>query len=202
MIRLAMCAKETLRIAPVFTGAILHLRGIMIERGLYFAKGIFKDLIRSVGGEWNDKKQRPMVCLIKSSECDDLYWAIPMGDLNHRTQEQIDRINKFLSYPERDIRSCYYHVANTTTNSIFFISDAIPISDKYIDREYTYGGTHYIIKNPKVIEELERKLFRILAIENSSPNKFRQHITSVKNRILEEISNDHIAQGNENQVDS
>lgn len=97
----------------------------MIERGLYYATQDFSNLIRSVGGEWNDTKHRPIVCLIKSKEHDDLFWAIPMGNWNHRTPQQQARIQSFLNLPSNDIRSCYYHLGRTTTRSIFFISDAM-----------------------------------------------------------------------------
>lgn len=161
----------------------------MIERGLYYANSDFANMIKNVGGEWNDTKHRPIVCLIRSSENDKLYWAIPMGKLNHRDAIQIARINRFLSLPEKDIRSCYYHIGRTTTKSIFFISDAIPIIDKYIlDIHVGADSNHYIIKNPNLISELERKLKRILSDENSRPNKYRQHITDVKNHLLNEIN--------------
>ena len=160
----------------------------MIERGLYYASPEFAEMVRSAGGTWNDTKHRPIVCLIKSSEDNDLYWAIPMGKLNHRDDAQKDRLNMFLSLPERDIRSCYYHIGRTTTKSIFFISDAIPITDKYIGEEHTGADhRHFIIKNPNLIAELERKLFRILAVENSDNNHFRQHITDVKQYLLAEL---------------
>ena len=161
----------------------------MIERGLYYTTADFGQMIQSVGGTWNDTKHRPVVCLIKSSENANLYWAIPMGKLNHRDINQQKRLDYYLNLPERDIRSCYYHIGRTTTRSIFFISDAIPIIDKYIaDIHVGADHKHYIIKNPLLIAELERKLFRILSVENSKNNKFRQHITDVKNHLLEEIN--------------
>lgn len=164
-------------------------RYIMIERGLYYANAAFSKMIRSVGGEWNDTKHRPVVCLIKSTEHDGLYWAIPMGKLNHRDEAQQNRLNFYLNLPEKDIRSCYYHVGRTTTRSIFFISDAIPITDKYIESVHTGADNkHYIIKNPNLIAELERKLKRVLSVENSNKNHFRQHITDVKEYLLQELS--------------
>ena len=51
---------------------------MMIERGLYYATPDFAQMIRSVGGSWNDTKHRPLVCLVKSNENEHLYWAIPM----------------------------------------------------------------------------------------------------------------------------
>jgi len=161
----------------------------MIERGLYYATSDFTELIKSVGGEWNDPKHRPIVCLVKSTENDDLYWAIPMGNWNHRSPQQQARLQQYLDLPSNDIRSCFYHLGRTTNKSIFFISDAIPITDKYISGEHVGADKkHFIIKNKKLIAELERKLFRILAVENSDKNHFRQHISDVKDHLLNELS--------------
>lgn len=160
----------------------------MIEQGLYYATTDFQKMIRSVGGTWNDTKHRPIVYLVKSAENEHLYWAIPMGKLNHRDTSQKKRLDFYLNLPERDIRSCYYHIGRTTSQSIFFISDAIPITDRYIDDIHVGADKqHYIIKNQKLISELRRKLFRILSVENSKKNCFRQHITDVKNHLLKEL---------------
>ena len=161
----------------------------MIEKGIYYASKDFASMIKSCGGTWNDVKHRPIVCLIKSSENDNLYWAIPMGKLNHRDEKQKKRLDFYLNLPERDIRSCYYHIGRTTSQSIFFISDAIPITDKYIEDVHVGADhKHFVIKNNKLTAELERKLLRILSVENSRPNSFRQHITDVKHHLLEELS--------------
>ena len=160
----------------------------MIEHGLYYLTPEYGQLVKSIGGSWTDSKRRPIVCLIKSSESDDLYWAIPMGKWNHRDKEQQERLNQYLNFPDKDIRSCYYHVGRTTTKSIFFISDTVPITDEYIDSIHTNGaGTHFIMKNKPLIQELERKLRRVLAVENSKNNSFRQHITSLKTHLLNEL---------------
>lgn len=160
----------------------------MIERGLYYTTLDFAQMVKNAGGQWNDTKHRPIVCLVKSKECDDIYWAIPMGNYHHRTQEQIERLDRFLAYPERDIRSCFYHVGRTTNKSIFFVSDAVPITERYIAEEHLdKNKNHYIIKNPNLISELQRKLFRLLSVENSRPNYFRQHISDVKKYLLLEL---------------
>lgn len=160
----------------------------MKEKGIYFAKPEIYEKIRELGGTWNDGKERPLVCLIKSSENEHLYWAIPMGMWSHRDQEAKDRIQGYLDKPEKDIKSCFYHLGRTTKKSIFFISDAIPITDKYIERVYLgYDRNHFIIKNDPLIGELDRKLKRILSYENSRKNYFRQHITDIKNSLLAEL---------------
>jgi len=52
----------------------------MEEHGMYFGKNEFYQIIRDNGGVWNDSKERPIICLMKSLECNDLYWAIPVGN--------------------------------------------------------------------------------------------------------------------------
>lgn len=159
----------------------------MKEGMIYFVKSEFYEIIRMIGGEWNDNKKRPVVCLFKLKERDDLYWAIPMGDWHHRDQVHKQRIIRYVNLSEDDLRSCYYHVGRTTGKSIFFISDVFPVTDKYVEREYLgFDGTPYEIKNRKMLIELERKLRRILYFETKRPNYFRQHITDIKNFLLNE----------------
>ena len=161
----------------------------MIEKGMYYAKNDFYGIIKKVGGIWNDTKHRPLLCLIESHEQKGLYWAIPMGLVNHRDIDANNRIHKFLSMPDDDLRSCYYHIGRTTNKSIFFISDVIPITDEYIDKEHLDSNkNHFIIKNKSLILELERKLNRILSFENSKNNYFRQHITDVKKYLTQELT--------------
>lgn len=164
----------------------------MLENSIYFGKNEFYKIIRSVGGAWNDSKERPIVCLIKLSENDKIYWAIPMGNWNHRDENAQKRILGYMGRDNSDIRSCFYHVGNTDIKSIFFISDIIPITEKYIDREYLHNITksQYVIKNKKLISELIRKALRILSWENAHPNFYRQHITDIKNYLIEEINNE------------
>ncbi len=157
----------------------------MIERGLYYLKQSYSDVIRAAGGEWHDSKHRPVVCLLRSSENPSIYWAIPMGKYNHRDKKQLERLRWYLSLPQKDLRSCYYHVGRTTAKSIFFISDTVPITEEYIlESHLGPDGRHFIIKNPKLIAELERKLLRLLSVENADHNHFRQHITDIKDYLL------------------
>lgn len=160
----------------------------MKENAIYFGKKEYYELIRNLGGTWNDEKERPIVCLLKLPENEKIYWAIPMGNWEHRSEEAKERINKYLDLPEDKIASCYYHVGRTTTKSIFFISDVVPITDKYIEREYLGRDSKgYVIKNPNLLAELQRKVRRIVYYEDKNPNLFRQHITDVKNFLIEEI---------------
>ena len=161
----------------------------MKENAIYFAKNKFYSIIKENGGQWNDKKERPIVCLIADDEVKGLYWAIPMGAWEHRDEKAKERILSYINRPKSHVSSCYYHIGNTTQKSIFFISDVVPITDNYIEREYLgYDSNLYIIKNPKLIDELRKKLFRILNFEKNTPNYFRQHITDVKKYLIDELT--------------
>lgn len=161
----------------------------MIEHGMYFGKSEFYQTIRDNGGSWNDLKERPIICLIKSTECDNLYWAIPVGNYEHRNEQAKERIQKFIQYNKKDIRSCFYHIGNTNEKSIFFISDVVPITDKYIDREYLNQSKKiHIVKNKVLLADLEYKLRRILTYERNNPNFFRQHISDIKNYLVNELN--------------
>ena len=118
---------------------------VIIPNGMYFICGI-QELVRAVGGKHEDLKDRPVTALIQSEKDSSIFWAIPVGDLEHRDSEGVERINTFLNYPKDDIRHYYYHIGKTNRKSIFFISNTIPITPAYIDREYlVYNAQHYII---------------------------------------------------------
>ena len=91
----------------------------MKQNGMYYITNEFKSLVKSLMGNGMIKKKRPIVCLIKSTEANGLYWAIPVGKVNHRDQQAMDRINDYITKPNRDLRSCYYHLGKTTNKSIF-----------------------------------------------------------------------------------
>lgn len=161
----------------------------MKEHAIYFGKPCFYQLIRDLGGTWNDSKDRPIVCLVKSSEIIGLYWAIPIGNYEHRTQDGKDRIARYLNKNDKNIQSCFYHIGNTNKKSIFFLSDVVPITNYYIDKEYLGKSKNiYVIKNKILLKELNYKLSRILSYENSNPNFFRQHITDIKNYLINELN--------------
>ena len=84
----------------------------MIQNGMYYMTDSYKELMHSLGGEWNDRKKRPIVCLLQSTENPDLYWAIPVGKVNHRDENVLNKINIYMNYS--DIRSCYSIPAQTS----------------------------------------------------------------------------------------
>lgn len=162
----------------------------MIKNQLYFAKTEFHKFVKVNGGESNDKKIRPLYCCFQSIENEKMYWAIPIGNLDHRDKSAQDRINKYLGMPSNAIQSCFYHIGKTNIDSIFFISDIVPICDEFIERPYfdIGSGLPIVITEEETKNEVLRKAYRILAYEKSRPNYFRQKITVQKNEILRKIA--------------
>ena len=93
---------------------------------MYYITEDFKQLIRNLGGEWNDQKKRPIVCLMQSTEHPDLYWAIPVGKVNHRDDKAMERIKSFMNKPTRDLRCCYYHIATKITIRVYVSETYLP----------------------------------------------------------------------------
>lgn len=171
------------------------------EKGMYFAKNDLYEIVRNVGGQWNDRKFRPIVTLIQSSDNPDIYWAIPMGDYNHRDSAAKDRMEKYLNMPTEKIGSCFYHIGRTNKRSIFFVSKVIPVTEKYIEREFLVGpiknNQQLVIKNRGLIEELERKVKRIVAYEKDYVKakgnpRFEQNLLAVHSYLEQELINESI----------
>jgi hypothetical protein len=148
---------------------------VIKPNGMYFVDGI-KELVQEVGGAYNDFKDRPIATLVQSEIDPTVYWAIPVGDLEHRDEKGLDRIQKYMNYPKSDIRHHYYHIGRTNKKSIFFVSNVVPITPAYIDREYlVFDSNHYVIKNKQLITDLKYKLTRILSFEKSKIKQSNKH---------------------------
>lgn len=157
----------------------------MIENGFYKISEEFIDLIHQLGGKYSDRKERPVFCCIEDSKIKNLYWAIPTSDLAHRPPAQIEKIR--LWNEEKSIRSAYYHIGHTNRPALYRISSCFPITDKYISGEYVSQGRHLILRNPREIEIIQKKLHRILFDESLHPNKYEQHITQLREYLVAEM---------------
>lgn len=160
----------------------------MIEDGVYIIKQDFFVMFEKMGCKFKNNKfeSRPTFCCMKDKEIDGLYWAIPTSKITEN--KNLDRISKYINM-KRGIGSCYYHIGYTNYPAIYCISSAFPITEKYIDREYKVNGKHLVIKNKQQIQNIRKKLKRILQFESQNENKFEQKISLIKNELVKEIKN-------------
>jgi len=164
----------------------------MVENGLYVIKRDFLEIIRSLGGDCdvNNGDKRPVFCCMKDNKIEGLYWAIPTSDLSHRNDGQRAYYEICLACPDKDLRSCYYHVAKTTKDALYKISSCYPITEKYIDHPFISNNVHVVMKKQEDISEIKRKFKRILSMESRRPNYFPQRITNIKKYLVNELSNE------------
>lgn len=162
----------------------------MIENGLYVVKKELLELIDSLGGDCDidNGDKRPVFCCLKDNKIEGLYWAIPTSDLSHRDSKQQQFYQFCLRCSERDLRSCYYHIAKTTKEALYKISSCYPVTEKYIDHEFISNGKHVVMRRQDDINEIRRKFKRILSMEFRKPNYFPQHITDIRNFMVEELN--------------
>jgi len=151
----------------------------MKPTGFYKLTADYLNLIKKLGGVYRDNKERPVYCCLQDRDNPDIYWAIPTSDISHRSPEQLERIKRMCALPNRDIRSCFYHIGHTNRPAIYKISNVLPVTADCIDGEYISQGAHLVLRDSKLIAEITRKLSRILFDENRHPDKYEQHITTI-----------------------
>ena len=157
----------------------------MIENKFYKVKQEYIDIINNLGGIYKDAKERPVFCCFEDKYIKGLFWAIPTSDLSHRSLDIMSKINKCIVLTDKnDIRSAYYHIGHTNRPALYRISSCLPITDDYIGGSYMSQGKHLELINKKEIETIRKKLSRIIFDETKHPNKYEQHITSMKNYLL------------------
>ena len=134
--------------------------------------------------KYNKEAARPTYCCIADTKIQGLFWAIPTGTIEGKN---LQRIQSFMDLSPRDIRSSFYYIGYTNRKAIFYISSAFPVTDKYVEREYTTNGKPLCLKREKMREEIRKKLLKILTYENRFPNKLEPHITDIKTVLLSEL---------------
>jgi len=162
----------------------------MKPTGFYLLKDDYIDIIHSLGGRYTDNKDRPIYCCIQDKDNLEIYWAIPTSSVANRPTSQLERITRLCTLPDNDIRSCYYHIGHTNRPAIFKISNVLPITDKYIDREYTSQGKHLILRKTSLADAISKKLSRILYDEKLHPDKYEQKITSLYKYLESQLIQD------------
>ncbi len=75
-----------------------------------------------------------------------IYWMIPLSS-------QIDKYKRIIEKKEKAGRSCdIIHIVklDDSRQSAFLIQDMFPITDAYIEREYTIAGNHLMLTNEQL----------------------------------------------------
>lgn len=89
-----------------------------------------------------------------------LYWMIPLSS-------RIDKYRRIVEKKEKAQRPCdILHIAKLDDGreSAFLIQDMFPVTEQYIEREYTIAGNHLMLTSEHTAREVERKAKKVLGM--------------------------------------
>ena len=82
-----------------------------------------------------------------------VYWMIPLSS-------KINKYKVLMEQREKSGKPCdILHIVKLANDkeSVFLIQDMFPITEKYIDREYTIAGNHLILTKNMLLRRLNEK---------------------------------------------
>ncbi|MCM1049730.1 MAG: hypothetical protein NC433_15035 [Clostridiales bacterium] len=89
-----------------------------------------------------------------------IYWMIPLSS-------QIDKYKRIMEKKEKVGKPCdILHIVKLGDDreSAFLIQDMFPITDEYIEREYTIAGNHLMLKSEHTVKEIEQKAKKVIGM--------------------------------------
>ena len=80
---------------------------------------------------------------------------------------QLDKYRRIIEKKEKAGKPCdIIHIVKLDDNrqSAFLIQDMFPITDEYIEREYTIAGNHLMLTSEHTAKEVEQKAKKVLGM--------------------------------------
>ena len=123
----------------------------MIENGLYkILDKYYSDFPHEK--HIHNKNGRPFYYAVKGNG--GIYWLIPLSSQVDSYERKIQAVED-----KRGKGNCIaYHIGVIANKKrVFRICDMIPITDEYVAGEFVFDGTHYVVKDKKLIREISVK---------------------------------------------
>ncbi len=89
-----------------------------------------------------------------------IYWMIPLSS-------QLDKYKSIVEKKEKAGKPCdIIHIVklDDSRQSAFLIQDMFPITDEYIEREYTIAGNHLMLTSEHTAKEIEQKAKKVMGM--------------------------------------
>ena len=131
----------------------------MKRKGFYIIKDKFFEDMSDPYLKGNKAGNRPHYYCFEDRTTG-IYWMIPLSS----------RIDKYRDIVENKIRAgktCdIIHIAklDDSRESAFLIQDMFPITEKYIEREYTIASNHLMLTSEHTVNEIERKARKVMSM--------------------------------------
>lgn len=89
-----------------------------------------------------------------------IYWMIPLPS-------RIDKYRRIMEKKEKAGKLCdILHIVklDDSRESAFLIQDMFPITEEYIEREYTIAGNHLMLTSEHTAREIDQKVRKVMGI--------------------------------------
>lgn len=89
-----------------------------------------------------------------------IYWMIPLSS-------RIDKYRRIMEKKEKAGKPCdIIHIVklDNSRESTFLIQDMFPITEEYIEREYTIAGNHLMLTSEHTAKEIEQKARKVVGM--------------------------------------
>lgn len=129
----------------------------MKKTGFYIIKDNFFTDMPDPYLKGNKAGNRPHYYCFEDSDTG-IFWMIPLSS-------RIDKYKKIVENKEKAGKPCdIIHIVklDDSRESAFLIQDMFPITEKYIEREYTIAGNHLMVTSEHVARTIEQKAKKVL----------------------------------------
>ena len=131
----------------------------MKKTGFYIIKDKFFDDMPDPYLKGNKEGNRPhYYCFEDTSK--GIFWMIPLSSRINKYKQIVDKKEK-LGKPCDII-----HIVklDDSRESAFLIQDMFPITEEYIEREYTIAGNHLMLTSEHTAKEIEQKSKKVMGM--------------------------------------
>ncbi len=131
----------------------------MKKTGFYIIKDKFFEDMSDPYLKGNKEGNRPHYYCFKDTSTR-IYWMIPLSS-------RIDKYRRIMEKKEKAGRPCdLIHIVklDDSRESVFLIQDMFPITEEYIEREYTIAGNHLMLTSEHAAREIERKARKVMGM--------------------------------------
>lgn len=131
----------------------------MIKSGFYLIKDKFFEDMNEPYLKGNKKENRPHYYCFEDAK--GIFWMIPLSS-------KVDKYKKIMLKKETAKKRCdILHIMKLVDSreSAFLIQDIFPITEEYIEREYTIAGIPFVLQseyNKKIIERKAKNVIKLL----------------------------------------
>lgn len=131
----------------------------MQKTGFYIIKDEFFDDMAEPYLKGNKEGNRPHYYCFQDYAAG-IYWMIPLSS-------RVDKYKKIIENKKKAGKPCdILHILklDNSRESVFLIQDMFPITEEYIEREYTIAGNHLRLTSEHAAGEIEQKARKVMGM--------------------------------------